>query len=289
MVSTDLITGLNLSHAMAMSGVPPTLDVQEHSLDVGGLVTAPGLVTPGLVTPTVQDAKVTATAAATAITEASTPAKAALELALEVPESGLESTASSLKPTVESKVETIVETSVVTAPPGAAQVTVTTTSCNQTSSSVTSGGAGDVDLVSGGGGLVGFTVRFGDSPISSPQRIANFVFGNDRLSMRNPRGKIQPLPRFFSRAANNSTATTLEELAAAVFADADGQQAGNQLLRRGAAALVRATSAEIRGTYLLVNSGKPRLDPAGELMIKLTGVSGRLPALGAIDPAAVFG
>jgi hypothetical protein len=277
MVSTDLITGLNLSHAMAMSGVPPTLDVQEHSLDVGGLVP-----TPELVTPSVQDAKTTATATATAaatataITEASTAAKAELEQSLELPESSLASTASSLKPTVESKLETIVETSVVTAPPGAAQVTVTTTSCNQTSSSVTSG-------------LDGFTVRFGDSPIRSPQRIANFVFAKDRLSLRNARGKIQPLPRFFSRAANNSTATTLEELAAAVFADADGQQAGNQLLRRRAAALVRATSSEIRGTYLLVNSGNPRLDPAGELMIKLTGVSGRLPALGAIDPAAVFG
>jgi hypothetical protein len=241
-----------------------------------------------LVTPTLQEAKPASTA------------KAEQERPLELPEPPLApiramateptaSSVSSVKPTVESKVETIVETSVVTAPPGAAQVTVTTTSCNQTSSSVTSGGAGGVDLVTGGGGLVGFTVRFGDSPISAPQRIANFVFGNDRLSMRNPKGVIQPPPRFFSRAANNSTATTLEELAAAVFVDADGQQAGNQLLRRGAAALVRATGAEIRGTYLLVNNGNPRLDLAGELMIKLSGVSGRLPALGAIDPAAVFG
>lgn len=283
MVSTDLITGFNLSHAMAMSSVPPTLDVQEHSLDVAELVT------PGLVTPLVQDATATATA--------STPAKAELDLPLELPEPSLEPIramatqpiASSVKPTVESKVETIVETSVVTAPPGAAQVTVTTTSRNETSSSVSSGGAGGVDLVTGGGGLVGFTVRVGDSPISAPQRIANFAFGKDRLSLRNLRGKIQPLPRFFSRAAKNSTATTLEELAAAVFADADGQQAGNQQLRRRSAALVRATSSEIRGTYLLVNNGNPRLDPAGELMIKLTGFSGRLPALGAIDPAAVFG
>jgi hypothetical protein len=60
-------------------------------------------------------------------------------------------------------------------------------------------------------------------------------------------------------------------------------------LRRGAAVLVRATSAEIRGTYLLVNNGNLRLDPANDLMLRLTGSSGRLPAVGAIDPAAVFG
>lgn len=165
---------------------------------------------------------------------------------------------------------TTVETSVATAPPGAAPVKVVTSSTNQTSSSVTSGtGGGGVDRVTGGPGRVQVTVRVGAASILAPERIRDF--------------------RSISRAANNSTATSLEELAAAVFADADGLQAGNQALRRGAAALVRATGAEIRGTYLLVNNGNRRLDPADDLMVRLTGFSGRLPAVGAIDPASVFG
>jgi|688.fasta_scaffold192130_2 hypothetical protein len=228
------------------------------------------------------------------------PVLANPNVALELPGPNPAPSRITVTPSVETTSQTTVKTSVVTAPPGAAQVKVVTASSNQNSSSVTSGtggssrppgnaGGGGVDLVTGGGGLVGFSVRFGDSPITAPQRIADFVFGQDRMSLRSAKGKLQAVPRSFSRADNNSSATTLRELAASVFADADGLQAGDQALRRGAAVLVRATSAEIRGTYLLVNNGNLRLDPTNDLMLRLTGFSGRLPAVGAIDPAAVFG
>ena len=227
MVSTDLITGINLSQALAMRAVPTPEHVQLPSLEV---------------------------------------ANAALKR--------------SLQPVVESTATTIVESSVVIAPPGAAQVTVTKASRNENTSSVSSGNPGSSRPPS---------VAFEASPIRAPKPLAGFVFGEQRLSLARARGKLQEVPRFLSRAANNRTATTLEELARAVFADADGQKAGNQPLRRRAAVLVRATNAEIRGTYLLVNNGNRRLNPSADLMVEITGFSGRLPGLGAIDPAVLFG
>ena len=262
---TDFLTGLNLSQALAISGVPTPQSVQEHSLDVAGLVTPLGQQ-------------------ATANAEAEAEAEAELEL--ELPElQELEELPSLVRETQTS--ETVVKTSVETS--DGAEVKLTTVSSNQNNSSVTSGPGSDKGPSRGGSAVVRFSFRFGDSLIGAPQRIADFAFGKDLLTLRNPNGKPQPLPRFFSRAANNRTATTLRELAAAVFADADGKRPGDQPLRRRSAALVRATNAEIRGTYLLVNNANPRLNPAGDLMIQLTGSSGSLPALGAIDPAALFG
>jgi hypothetical protein len=52
---------------------------------------------------------------------------------------------------------------------------------------------------------------------------------------------------------------------------------------------VRATSTELRGTYRLMNNNKRQLNPGADLMVEITGFSGRLPGLGAIDPALVFG
>ena len=275
-VFTDLITGFD--HGQALKAVPTTLGVQVPSLALDRLV-AP--VVPELPTTpaalelapiqAVIEARVTS-AAVSAVLETAVLETAALETAAR--ESITRSTAA-----------TTVKTAVVTTPPGAAEVKVVTSSTNQTSSSA---GVGAVDPVTGGGGPVDLTVRFGDSPIPAPQRIRDVVFGQTRMALRSAEGTLQPLPRSFSRAANNSTATTLRQLAAAVFADADGLQAGNQALRRGAAALVRATNAEIRGTYLLVNNGSRGLDPADDLLIRLSGLSGRLPALGAIDPASFF-
>lgn len=150
-------------------------------------------------------------------------------------------------------------------------------------------GRGGRDELTGGGGADVFSFRHGDSPLGSPDRITDFRFGQDRIAIANPKGKAQPLTGAFSRAANNGTATTLEELAAAVFADADGRQQGNQQLGSRSAALVRATGAEIRGTYLLVNNGNRQLNGSRDLMIELTGFRGELPRLGAIDPDLVFG
>lgn len=274
-VFTDLITGFD--HGQALKAVPTTLGVQVPSLALDRLV-AP--VVPELPTTPAALELAPIEAATQAVIEARvTPA--AVSAVLET--AALETAAR--ESITRSTAVTTVKTAVVTTPPGAAEVKVVTSSTNQTSSSA---GVGAVDPVTGGGGPVDLTVRFGDSPIPAPQRIRDVVFGQTRMALRSAEGTLQPLPRSFSRAANNSTATTLRQLAAAVFADADGLQAGNQALRRGAAALVRATNAEIRGTYLLVNNGSRGLDPADDLLIRLSGLSGRLPALGAIDPASFF-
>jgi hypothetical protein len=272
-VFTDFITGLNLSQAL------------EHSIDVAELDA-----------PLVQQASVNAEA----------EAEAELQLQLQLPE----------LPELEVLPDLVRETqtseTVVSFTSDGAEVKLTTVSSNQNNSSVTSGSGDDkgpsdvkgpsrangtvppvvtdLDAVIGGdSAAVRFSFRFGDSPIRAPQRIADFAFGKDLLTLLRLNGNPLPLPRFCSRAANNRTATTLRELADAVFADADGKRPGDQPLRRRSAALVRATNAEIRGTYLLVNNANPRLNPAGDLMIQLTGSSGRLPALGAIEPAALFG
>ncbi|MFM7548774.1 MAG: calcium-binding protein, partial [Cyanobacteriota bacterium] len=114
------------------------------------------------------------------------------------------------------------------------------------------GGAG-VDQLTGGGGADRFGFRFGQSRIRTPDRITDFRFGQDKITLLNGLGVPLPLPAAFSRAADNSTASTLAALADAVFADANGAAAGNQPLAANAAALVRSTNAAIAGTYLLIN------------------------------------
>jgi hypothetical protein len=97
-----------------------------------------------------------------------------------------------------------------------------------------------------------------------------------------------PAPATFRRAANNASASTLSALAAAVFADANGAVTGNQALGANSAALVRATNAEIAGTYLVVNNATPGRSGLDDLMINLTGATGVLPPLGISAAGAVF-
>jgi hypothetical protein len=80
----------------------------------------------------------------------------------------------------------------------------------------------------------------------------------------------------------------LGALAAAVFTDANGTRAGNQALAAKSAALVRATHAAIAGTYLVVNNAVAGRSNSDDLMIKLNGFTGALPALGAIPINSVF-
>jgi Ca2+-binding RTX toxin-like protein len=150
-------------------------------------------------------------------------------------------------------------------------------------------GRGGQDTLTGGPGPDLFGFRHRESAITAPDRITDFRFGEDRISILSSGGRALPLPRSFSRAADNGTATTLEELAAAVFADADGRRGGNQPLGRSAAALVSATNRPIRGTYLLINDNNPRLNARNDLLINLTGAAGRLPGLGSIAVETVFG
>jgi hypothetical protein len=144
------------------------------------------------------------------------------------------------------------------------------------------------DFVSGGVGPDRFGFRFGHSRIGTPDRITDFRFGTDLITLLNAQGQLRPAPVAFSRAANNSTADTLADLAAAVFADADGRTAGNQPLAANAAALVRSTNAAIAGTYLLINDANAGRSLTADLMVNITGFSGTLPALGVRPVESVF-
>jgi hypothetical protein len=145
------------------------------------------------------------------------------------------------------------------------------------------------DLLTGGAGpdLFGFRAR--ESTITEPDRIIDFRFGEDRVSIVAASGKALPLPSSFSRAADDRTAATLSDLAAAVFADADGQRRGNQPLGANGAALVRTTNRAIAGTYLLINDSNAGLNLRNDLLINITGHSGQLPGLGSIAVDRVFG
>lgn len=145
------------------------------------------------------------------------------------------------------------------------------------------------DVLTGGDGANRFGFRWGHSRIGAPDWITDFTFGEDKIAVLDRRGRLQRQPGHFSRAADNSTAGSLRDLAAAVFADADGRQAGKQRLGRGSAVLVRSTNRNIRGTYVLINDGNPGLNLRSDLMVRITGFRGDLPNFGRIDPGAVFG
>lgn len=145
------------------------------------------------------------------------------------------------------------------------------------------------DRLTGGGKADRFGFRHGDSPLASPDRITDFRFAADRITVLNAKGQPRALPRRCYRAADNSTAGSLEELAAAVFADADGRRSGNQALGRREAALVVSSNAEIAGTYLVINNGKAGLNARNDLMVEISGFSGALPGLGRIEPGLLLG
>jgi hypothetical protein len=144
------------------------------------------------------------------------------------------------------------------------------------------------DTLTGGAGPDVFGFRIGQSRIRTPDRITDFRFGEDTIALLNAQGQLRPAPVAFSRAANNSTADTLADLAAAVFTDADGRTAGNQPLAANAAALVRSTNAAIAGTYLLINDANAGRSLTADLMVNITGFSGTLPALGVRPVESVF-
>ena len=149
-------------------------------------------------------------------------------------------------------------------------------------------GRGGQDVLTGGRGPDVFGFRPRESTITAPDRITDFTFGEDKMAILNRQGRAQPRPRRFTRAADNSTARSLQELAAAVFADADGRRRGNQALRANGAALVRSNNRAIRGTYLLINDRKAALSTRDDLLVNITGFKGSLPGLGRIDSSLVF-
>ena len=139
-----------------------------------------------------------------------------------------------------------------------------------------------------GGGVFAVFFRFGQSPLSAPDLITDFAFGTDKIDVFSPSGAAHVAPTRFSRAANHAFATTPLALAAAVFADANGALPGNQALAANSAVLVRASNASIGGTYLVINNATTGRSDSDDLMIKLTGSTGPLPALGSLLPGTVF-
>ena len=149
-------------------------------------------------------------------------------------------------------------------------------------------GRSGTDSLTGGVGPDRFGFRFGESRVTSPDRIADFEFGSDKVTLLTSFGTSIAPPVAFSRAADNSSASTLSALASSVFTDADGALVGNQALLASGAVLVNATNPAIAGTYLFVNNNTQSLSTTFDVLINLTGFTGTLPALGSIAVDSVF-
>ena len=150
-------------------------------------------------------------------------------------------------------------------------------------------GRAGADILIGAGGSDVFGFRFRDSRIANPDRITDFDFGTDRIDLFAANDGERPAPLALTRSADNGTASSLRQLAASVFADADGALPGNQPLLPHAATLVVASHVNVRGTYLLINDGDAALNPTSDLLINITGFRGNLPDFGPIPVDLVFG
>ena len=144
------------------------------------------------------------------------------------------------------------------------------------------------DILTGGGAGDTFAFRFSESRLTAPDTITDFAFGVDRIDLFSPTGGALGAPRSISRAASNSTATTVGALAAAVFADANGALPGIQVLTANGAGLVQATNPAIAGTYLLINNATAGRSDQEDLLIKLGGSLPGLPPVGMVAVGTVF-
>ena len=94
-------------------------------------------------------------------------------------------------------------------------------------------------------------------------------------------------PTAFTRAAD-SVATTLANVVNSVFTDADGNLTGNNALGVNSAALINVTTSTISGTYLVINDGMDGFQSSDDLLVNITGYTGKLPALGNIAVGSFF-
>ncbi|MFM7907850.1 MAG: bluetail domain-containing putative surface protein, partial [Microcystis sp.] len=148
------------------------------------------------------------------------------------------------------------------------------------------GGAG-IDTLTGGLGADIFVFQFGQSTISTSDRITDFAINSDKIDLLTQAGNATSAPSNFSRAAN-STVTTLDNLINQVFTDANGAITGNQELGVNSAALVQVTTGAIAGTYLVINDSAAGFQSSNDLLINITGFTGTLPALGSIPVSNFF-
>ncbi|WP_283159907.1 Calx-beta domain-containing protein, partial [Microcystis aeruginosa] len=148
------------------------------------------------------------------------------------------------------------------------------------------GGAG-IDTLTGGLGADIFIFQFGQSTISTSDRITDFAINSDKIDLLTQGGLPMNAPSSFSRAAD-STVTTLDNLINQVFTDANGAITGNQGLGVNSAALVQVTTGAIAGTYLVINDSAAGFQSSNDLLINITGFTGALPALGSIPVGNFF-
>ncbi|REJ43087.1 MAG: calcium-binding protein [Microcystis flos-aquae TF09] len=148
------------------------------------------------------------------------------------------------------------------------------------------GGAG-IDTLTGGLGADTFIFQFGQSTISTSDRITDFAINSDKIDLLTQTGNAMSAPSSFSRAAD-STVTTLDNLINQVFTDANGAITGNQGLGVNSAALVQVTTGAIAGTYLIINDSTAGFQSSNDLLINITGFTGTLPALGSINVSSFF-
>ncbi|TRU09317.1 MAG: endo-1,3-1,4-beta-glycanase ExsH, partial [Microcystis aeruginosa Ma_MB_F_20061100_S19] len=142
-------------------------------------------------------------------------------------------------------------------------------------------GRAGIDTLTGGLGADTFIFQFGQSTISTSDRITDFAINSDKIDLLTQGGTATSAPSNFSRAAN-STATTLQNLINQVFTDANGAITGNQGLAVNSVALVQVTTGAIAGTYLVINDSAAGFQSSNDLLINITGFTGTLPALGNI-------
>ena len=151
-----------------------------------------------------------------------------------------------------------------------------------TGNNILNGGAG-VDTLAGKGGADTFVFRFGESTVTALDRITDFAIGIDKIDLLTQGGAATGAPTAFTRAADSAT-TTINTIVTNVFADANGDFAGNQALGINEAVLVKASTA----TYLVINDETAGFQSANDLVINLTGITGTLPALGTISVSSFF-
>jgi Ca2+-binding RTX toxin-like protein len=146
---------------------------------------------------------------------------------------------------------------------------------------ILNGGAGQDTLL----GLAGadiFVFQFGESVFNAIDRIIDFAIGTDKIDLLT-QGGSDFFPVNFTRAADFPF-NVISDVVTGVFADADGALAGSQPLAVDSAVLVKASTA----TYLIVNDGVAGFQSANDLVVNLTGITGTLPALGAIPVNSFF-
>ena len=143
---------------------------------------------------------------------------------------------------------------------------------------VLNGGAGR-DTLTGGAGEDTYIFQFGQSSVSLTDRITDFSFDSDKISLLTSSGVATGSIQSFSIAAN-SVAADLTSVVSGVFADANGTLAGTQALGLNSAALVVVSTPAIAGTYLVVNDSKSGFQVDSDLVVNLTGYTGTLPSPG---------